>query len=173
MPTLARATRHRRDQLALEHVRCREWIMRLRSRCRLAGAQRRAPVVPHRHRPGAPVVSTPHHFADVLPHAPRTWLVTGAACEGVDFVLHHAALGSVPWSVADPETTNEVNVTGFLNMLIAAKDARVARVVYASSSAVYGDAADNPQHEEHIGRPLSPYASSKAANESYALSFEK
>jgi len=182
------------------------------------------------------VVSTNHHrFADILPHAPRTWLVTGAAgfigsnlveellalgqvvvgldnfstgrqanideavggdpdcarrfnmiegdirdldlcraaCEGVDFVLHHAALGSVPWSVADPVTTNAVNVTGFLNMLIAAKDAGVARVVYASSSAVYGDSTEQPQAEDRIGRPLSPYASSKAANETYALSFQQ
>lgn len=99
--------------------------------------------------------------------------VCRAACTGVDYVLHHAALGSVPWSVADPLTTNAVNVTGFVNMLVAAKDAGVARVVYASSSAVYGDAAEQPQVEEHIGQPLSPYASSKHADETYALAFQR
>ncbi len=180
-------------------------------------------------------ITSHHRFAEILPDAPRSWLVTGAAgfigsnlveellslgqvvigldnfstgrraniteavggdpdrarrfnmiegdirdlelcraaCEGIDFVLHHAALGSVPWSVADPLTTNAVNVTGFVNMLVAAKDAGVARVVYASSSAVYGDDERQPQREEHIGRPLSPYASSKAANETYALAFQR
>ena len=95
------------------------------------------------------------------------------ACSGVHYVLHHAALGSVPWSVADPLTTNAVNVTGFVNLLWAARDAGVARVVYASSSAVYGDAAEQPQVEERIGQPLSPYAASKAADETYALSFQQ
>ncbi len=95
-----------------------------------------------------------------------------AACEGVDYVLHHAALGSVPWSMDDPIRTNSVNVVGFVNMLMAAKDAGVRRFVYASSSAVYGDTTDNPQVEERVGRPLSPYAASKAVNETYATAFE-
>jgi UDP-N-acetylglucosamine 4-epimerase len=95
-----------------------------------------------------------------------------AACQGADYVLHHAALGSVPWSVDDPLRTNAVNVDGFVNMLIAAKDAGVRRVVYASSSAVYGDTPAYPQTEQSVGRPLSPYAASKAANETYALAFQ-
>jgi UDP-N-acetylglucosamine 4-epimerase len=95
-----------------------------------------------------------------------------AACEGVDYVLHHAALGSVPWSMDDPLRTNSVNVDGFVNMLVAAKDAGVTRVVYASSSAVYGDTSDHPQLEASVGRPLSPYAASKAINETYALAFQ-
>ncbi len=93
-------------------------------------------------------------------------------CEGADYVLHHAALGSVPWSIDDPLRTNSVNVDGFVNMLVAAKDAGVKRFVYASSSAVYGDAPANPQVEETLGRPLSPYAASKAANEIYAVAFQ-
>lgn len=95
-----------------------------------------------------------------------------AACRGVDFVLHHAALGSVPWSINDPVETNSVNVNGFLNILVAAKEAGVARVVYASSSAVYGDIADYPQVEDRTGRVLSPYAASKATNETYAQAFQ-
>ena len=95
-----------------------------------------------------------------------------AACEGADYVLHHAALGSVPWSMDDPLRTNTVNVNGFLNMLLAAKEARVKRFVYASSSAVYGDTADYPQIEESLGRPLSPYAASKSINETYAAAFQ-
>lgn len=94
------------------------------------------------------------------------------ACKGVDYVLHHAALGSVPWSIKDPIETNAVNVTGFLNMLIAARESGVERFVYASSSAVYGDCADHPQREDKVGSALSPYAASKAANETYAHSFE-
>lgn len=95
-----------------------------------------------------------------------------AACEGVDYVLHHAALGSVPWSMDDPLRTNAVNVDGFVNMLVAAKDAGVRRFVYASSSAVYGDTPDHPQLEDRLGRPLSPYAASKLTNETYALAFQ-
>ena len=94
------------------------------------------------------------------------------ACTGADFVLHHAALGSVPWSVDDPLRTNSVNVDGFINMLVASKDAGVRRFVYASSSAVYGDTPAYPQIEDVVGRPLSPYAASKAANETYALAFQ-
>ena len=95
-----------------------------------------------------------------------------AACDGADYVLHHAALGSVPWSMDDPLRTNAVNVDGFLNMLVAAKDAGVRRFVYASSSAVYGDTPAYPQIEHTLGRPLSPYAASKSANETYALAFQ-
>jgi UDP-N-acetylglucosamine 4-epimerase len=94
------------------------------------------------------------------------------ACEGADYVLHHAALGSVPWSMDDPLRTNAVNVDGFINMLVAAKDAGIKRFVYASSSAVYGDTPDYPQVEERLGRPLSPYAASKATNETYAVAFQ-
>ena len=94
------------------------------------------------------------------------------ACEGADYVLHHAALGSVPWSMDDPLRTNAVNVDGFVNMLVAAKDAGVRRFVYASSSAVYGDTPAYPQIEHTLGRPLSPYAASKSANETYALAFQ-
>ena len=95
-----------------------------------------------------------------------------SACEGADFVLHHAALGSVPWSMDDPLRTNAVNVDGFINMLVAAKDAGVRRFVYASSSAVYGDTPAYPQIEHALGKPLSPYAASKSANETYALAFQ-
>jgi UDP-N-acetylglucosamine/UDP-N-acetylgalactosamine 4-epimerase len=95
-----------------------------------------------------------------------------AACKGADYVLHHAALGSVPWSMDDPLRTNAVNVDGFVNMLVAAKDAGVKRFVFASSSAVYGDTSDYPQVEERLGRPLSPYAASKTTNETYAVAFQ-
>ncbi|HEV7596296.1 MAG TPA: SDR family oxidoreductase [Gemmatimonadaceae bacterium] len=94
------------------------------------------------------------------------------ACDGADYVLHHAALGSVPWSMDDPLRTNSVNVDGFVNMLVASKDAGIKRFVYASSSAVYGDSPDHPQLEERLGRPLSPYAASKSINETYALAFQ-
>jgi UDP-N-acetylglucosamine 4-epimerase len=94
------------------------------------------------------------------------------ACESADYVLHHAALGSVPWSMDDPLRTNSVNVDGFVNMLVAAKDAGVKRFVYASSSAVYGDTPNHPQLEDKLGRPLSPYAASKSVNETYALAFQ-
>ena len=94
------------------------------------------------------------------------------ACEGADYVLHHAALGSVPWSMDDPLRSNSVNVDGFVNMLVAAKDAGVKRFVYASSSAVYGDTPDHPQLENRVGRPLSPYAATKSINETYALAFQ-
>jgi UDP-N-acetylglucosamine 4-epimerase len=96
---------------------------------------------------------------------PKTCL---AACEGIDYVSHQAALGSVPRSIETPLKTNAANVTGFLNMLTAAKDAGVRRFVYASSSSVYGDSIRLPKVEEHIGSPLSPYAASKFVNEVYA-----
>ena len=89
----------------------------------------------------------------------------------IDIVLHQAALGSVPRSIKDPLSTHEVNVTGFVNMLIATRDAGVRRFVYASSSSVYGDSKELPKHEERIGNQLSPYAVSKYANELYAKVF--
>lgn len=95
------------------------------------------------------------------------------ACEGVDYVLHQAALGSVPRSVDDPIQTNQSNVDGFLNMLIAARDARVKRFVYASSSSVYGDLPDLPAREDKVGQPLSPYSVTKSVNELYADVFSK
>ena len=93
------------------------------------------------------------------------------ACAGVDFVLHQAALGSVPRSIEDPKASHEANVDGFVNMLIAARDASVKRFVYASSSAVYGDHPELPKVEERIGKPLSPYAATKSINELYAEVF--
>jgi UDP-N-acetylglucosamine 4-epimerase len=93
------------------------------------------------------------------------------ACQGVDHVLHQAALGSVPRSIADPATTNAANVTGFLNMLVAARDAGVQRFVYAASSSTYGDHPGLPKVEDVIGKPLSPYAVTKLVNELYAEVF--
>ena len=95
------------------------------------------------------------------------------ACEGVTYVLHQAALGSVPRSINDPITSNEVNVSGFLNMLVAARDASVKRFVYAASSSTYGDSKKMPKVEEVIGKPLSPYAITKYVNELYADVFAK
>jgi UDP-N-acetylglucosamine/UDP-N-acetylgalactosamine 4-epimerase len=95
------------------------------------------------------------------------------ACAGVDFVLHEAALGSVPASLADPVGCHRSNVTGFLNMLVAARDARTRRLVYASSSAIYGDDPRLPKVESNGGRPLSPYAASKAMGEIYAEVFAR
>jgi UDP-N-acetylglucosamine/UDP-N-acetyl-alpha-D-glucosaminouronate 4-epimerase len=94
-----------------------------------------------------------------------------AACAGIDFVLHQAALGSVPRSIADPLTSHEVNVTGTLKMLLASRDAGVKRFVYAASSSTYGDHPDLPKVEERIGNPLSPYAVTKYADELYARVF--
>jgi UDP-N-acetylglucosamine 4-epimerase len=96
-----------------------------------------------------------------------------AACDDVDIVLHHAALGSVPGSIADPVAWNAANVTGFLNMLTAARDAGVRRFIYAASSATYGDSPTLPKVEEEIGRPLSPYAVTKYVNELYAEVFAR
>jgi UDP-N-acetylglucosamine 4-epimerase len=92
---------------------------------------------------------------------------------GADFVLHQAALGSVPRSINDPITSNEVNVSGFLNMLVASKDAGVNRFVYAASSSTYGDSTLLPKEEDKIGKPLSPYAITKYVNELYAEIFSK
>lgn len=93
------------------------------------------------------------------------------ACERVDIVLHQAALGSVPRSINDPATTNDVNISGFLNMLIAARDQNVKRFVYAASSSTYGDSENLPKVEDVIGKPLSPYAVTKYVNELYAHVF--
>ena len=95
------------------------------------------------------------------------------ACKGVDYILHEAALGSVPRSIQDPITTNEVNVSGFLNMLVAARDAKVKRFIYAASSSTYGDHEALPKVEDVIGKPLSPYAITKYVNELYADIFHK
>lgn len=95
------------------------------------------------------------------------------AVEGVDYVLHQAALGSVPRSINDPITSNEVNVSGFLNMLVAARDANIKRFVYAASSSTYGDSENLPKVENIIGKPLSPYAITKYVNELYADIFSK
>jgi UDP-N-acetylglucosamine 4-epimerase len=95
------------------------------------------------------------------------------AVRNVDYVLHQAALGSVPRSINDPITTNEVNVTGFLNMLVASRDAKVKRFIYAASSSTYGDSEKLPKVEDIIGKPLSPYAITKYVNELYAEIFSK
>lgn len=94
-------------------------------------------------------------------------------CKGVDYVLHEAALGSVPRSIEDPITTNETNVSGFLNMLVGARDAQVKRFVYAASSSTYGDHPGLPKVEDIIGKPLSPYAVTKYVNELYADVFAR
>ena len=95
------------------------------------------------------------------------------ASKGVDYILHQAALGSVPRSIKDPITSNDVNVSGFLNMLVAARDNKVKRVVYAASSSTYGDSESMPKLEDIIGKPLSPYAITKYVNELYADIFSK
>ena len=95
------------------------------------------------------------------------------AAEGAEYIFHEAALGSVPRSIKDPITSNDVNVAGFLNMLVAAKDAGVKRFIYAASSSTYGDSKSLPKVEEVIGKPLSPYAITKYVNELYADVFSK
>ena len=121
------------------------------------------------------------NLENLLPH-PGFKLITGdirempdcmRAVDGVDYVFHEAALGSVPRSITDPVTTNQVNVSGFLNMLVAARDAGVNRFIYAASSSTYGDSASLPKVEEVIGRPLSPYAITKYVNELYADVFSR
>src|SRR5215470_14596069 len=94
-------------------------------------------------------------------------------CADVDYVLHQAALGSVPRSLSDPIASHDTNVSGFLNMLVAARDSKVSRFVYASSSSVYGDHPTLPKIEENVGQPLSPYAATKAMNETYAGVFAR
>jgi len=95
------------------------------------------------------------------------------ACAGVDYVLHQAALGSVPRSIKDPMTSAEVNISGFVNMLFAAQEAKVKRFVYAASSSTYGDSEALPKLEDEIGKPLSPYAITKYVNELYAENFSR
>ena len=95
------------------------------------------------------------------------------AVKGVQYVLHEAALGSVPRSINDPITTNDVNISGFLNMLVASRDANVKRFIYAASSSTYGDSEILPKEEDVIGKPLSPYAVTKYVNELYADVFSK
>lgn len=122
-----------------------------------------------------------HNLKDFINH-PNFSLIEGdirnatdcaTAVKGVDYVLHQAALGSVPRSLKDPVTTNNVNVTGFLNMLVAARDEKVKRFIYAASSSTYGDSESLPKVEEVIGKPLSPYAITKYVNELYAEIFSK
>jgi UDP-N-acetylglucosamine 4-epimerase len=96
-----------------------------------------------------------------------------SATQNMDYVLHHAALGSVPRSVHDPITTNEVNISGFLNMLIASRDNHIKRFIYAASSSTYGDLESLPKVEEKIGKPLSPYAITKYVNELYTDVFSR
>jgi UDP-N-acetylglucosamine 4-epimerase len=117
-----------------------------------------------------------------LLYNPQFKLITGdirnlddcrKAVEGVDYVIQEAALGSVPRSINDPVTTNEVNIGGFLNMLVAARNAKVKRFVFAASSSTYGDSETLPKVEEVIGRPLSPYAITKYVNELYADVFSR
>jgi UDP-N-acetylglucosamine 4-epimerase len=95
------------------------------------------------------------------------------ASNNVDAILHQAALGSIPRSINDPITTNEVNISGFLNMLVAARDCNVKRFIFAASSSTYGDCTDLPKVEDHIGKPLSPYALTKYVDELYADVFAK
>lgn len=95
------------------------------------------------------------------------------ACKNIEYVLHEAALGSVPRSITDPIATNSVNITGFLNMLVACKNANIKRFVYAASSSTYGDHPELPKVEDRIGKPLSPYAVTKFVNELYAEVFAR
>jgi UDP-N-acetylglucosamine/UDP-N-acetylgalactosamine 4-epimerase len=101
----------------------------------------------------------------------RDYATCQKACEGIDYVSHQAALGSVPRSVKDPVTSNEVNVSGFVNVITAAKNSGVKTFVYASSSSIYGDEPNLPKVEERVGNPLSPYAVTKKTNELYANVF--
>lgn len=103
----------------------------------------------------------------------RNLQVCTNVCQNVHYVLHHAALGSVPRSINNPITTNEINVTGFLNMLVASRNAGIKRFIYAASSSTYGDSKVLPKIEDEIGKPLSPYAITKYVNELYAQVFAK
>jgi UDP-N-acetylglucosamine 4-epimerase len=103
----------------------------------------------------------------------RSYQTCTEAMKGIDFVSHQAALGSVPRSINDPIATNDVNINGFLNILISAKEAKIKRLVYAASSSTYGDSKLLPKKEENIGMPLSPYAVTKYVNELYANVFSK
>ena len=119
------------------------------------------------------------NMSDFIDHANFTFIegdirdkaICDKACTEIDYVLHQAALGSVPRSIEDPIRTNDININGFLNIIIAARDAKVKRFVYATSSSVYGNEKRLPKVEEKIGKPLSPYAITKAMNEQYAKVF--
>ncbi len=122
-----------------------------------------------------------HNILEFLDH-PKFILIEGDirdletcqhACKGQDFVLHQAALGSVPRSLKEPINSNEVNVSGFLNMLVAARDQKIKRFIFAASSSTYGDSQKLPKVEDEIGSPLSPYAITKYVNELYADIFHK
>ena len=122
-----------------------------------------------------------HNISEFMSH-PNFELIEGDirnlqtcndAAQGVDYILHQAALGSVPRSINDPATTNEVNISGFLNMLIACRDQNVKRMIYAASSSTYGDSKELPKVEDRIGKPLSPYAVTKYVNELYADVFSR
>lgn len=122
------------------------------------------------------------HNLDAIINHPNFTLIEGdirnlddcrKSVQNADFVLHQAALGSVPRSINDPITSNDVNVSGFLNMLVAARDAQVKRFIYAASSSTYGDSESLPKVEDIIGKPLSPYAITKYVNELYADIFHK
>ena len=117
------------------------------------------------------LLSNPHFF--LIEGDIRNLETCKKSCEGVEMVLHQAALGSVPRSIGDPITTNEVNVGGFLNMLVAARDSGVRRFIYAASSSTYGDSPALPKVEDVIGKPLSTYAITKYVNELYADVFAK
>ena len=114
-----------------------------------------------------------HSYFTLIEGDIRNFQVCQKAVQDVDYVLHQAALGSVPRSINDPITTNEVNVSGFLNMLTAARDAKVKRFIYAASSSTYGDSQGLPKVEDVIGKPLSPYAITKYVNELYAEIYSK
>ena len=116
-------------------------------------------------------LSNPHY--ELLEGDIRDLETCQNACATMDFVLHQAALGSVPRSINDPITSNEVNVSGFINMLVAVRDQGIKRMVYAASSSTYGDSESLPKVEEVIGNPLSPYAVTKYVNELYAAVFAK
>lgn len=124
----------------------------------------------HRHNI-APFLENPHF--KLIEGDIRSLNDCNIAVQGVDYVLHQAALGSVPRSIKDPITSNDVNVSGFLNMLVAARDAGVKRFIYAASSSTYGDSESLPKVEDVIGKPLSPYAITKYVNELYADIFSK
>lgn len=117
-----------------------------------------------------PFITNPNF--DLIEGDIRDLKTCNRACEGQDFVLHQAALGSVPRSINDPITSNDVNVGGFLNMLVAARDAKIKRFIYAASSSTYGDSEVLPKVEDKIGKPLSPYAITKYVNELYADIFQ-
>jgi UDP-N-acetylglucosamine 4-epimerase len=110
---------------------------------------------------------------EYVPGDIRNYNTCEETCAGIDYVSHQAALGSVPRSVKDPVTSNEVNVSGFVNIITAAKEAGVKAFVYASSSSVYGDEPNLPKVEDRVGNPLSPYAVTKKTNELYAAVFSK